>query len=230
MAIARTFLPQFTRSPNVAAICKLEHLRCYSIYPQSYVKPTFRKDEQEELFNSDKLQALKVTNIRPTESDQNSSEFYDAKIKKFTNYIMRKGNKMLARDLLEKTFENIKRIQIEHYNKAKDDEKEFIELNPKVIFYQALKNCKPVLELTPMKVAGSTYQVPIPVSEHRAEFLAMNWLIQAGKTKERTVHLPEKLAYELLDAAYNKGSVVQRKHELHKQCEVNRAYAHYRWI
>jgi small subunit ribosomal protein S7 len=34
---------------------------------------------------------------------------------------------------------------------------------------------------------------------------------------------------ELIDAANNKGRVIKRKQELHKQCEANRAYAHYRW-
>lgn len=26
------------------------------------------------------------------------------------------------------------------------------------------------------------------------------------------------------------GRVIKKKHELHKQCEANRAYAHYRWL
>lgn len=31
----------------------------------------------------------------------------------------------------------------------------------------------------------------------------MNWLIRAGKEKEKSVHLPERLAYELIDASNN---------------------------
>lgn len=74
-----------------------------------------------------------------------------------------------------------------------------------------------------------SFQVPIPVSDKRSQFLSMKWLIEAANDKERKVHFPEKLAYELIDAANNAGRVVKRKQDLHKQCEANRAYAHYRW-
>lgn len=57
----------------------------------------------------------------------------------------------------------------------------------------------------------------------------MNWLIEAAKEKHRKIHFPEKLAVELIDAANNTGHVVKQKQDLHKQCEANRAYAHYRW-
>lgn len=59
--------------------------------------------------------------------------------------------------------------------------------------------------------------------------MSMKWLIEAANDKERTVHFPEKLAYELIDAANNTGRVVKKKQDLHRQCEANRAYAHYRW-
>lgn len=39
----------------------------------------------------------------------------------------------------------------------------------------------------------------------------------------------KKLAKELLDAYNNEGTVMNKKHELHKRAEDNRAYAHYRW-
>lgn len=69
----------------------------------------------------------------------------------------------------------------------------------------------------------------MPISDKRSQFLSMKWLIEASKDKERTVHFPEKLAFELIDAASNKGRVVKKKQDLHRQCEANRAYAHYRW-
>jgi len=59
--------------------------------------------------------------------------------------------------------------------------------------------------------------------------MAMKWMIDESNDKERTVHLPERLASEFLDAANNTGRVVKRKQDLHRQCEANRAYAHYRW-
>lgn len=143
---------------------------------------------------------------------------------------MRGGDKITAKLLIDKTFEVIKRSQIEKYHKAKTPEdKAKIETNPRVLFNRAIENCKPVLGLTPIKRGGATYQVPIPITEKRSRFLSMKWLIEAANEKEKTVHFPEKLAWELIDAANNTGRVVRKKQDLHKQCEANRAYAHYRW-
>ena len=124
----------------------------------------------------------------------------------------------------------VKQIQLAKYNKATTDaERAEIELNPITIFHKALENCKPILQLTPIKRGGSTYQVPIPLTENRARFLAMKWMILECREKERKIHFPERLAVELIDAYNNTGKVVKRKQDLHKQCENNRAYAHYRW-
>lgn len=72
---------------------------------------------------------------------------------------MKKGEKILARNLVEKSFEKIKRIQLEKYHKASAEEKDTIKLNPKQIFLDAVVNCKPVLALTPIKRGGVKYQV-----------------------------------------------------------------------
>jgi ribosomal protein S7 len=40
--------------------------------------------------------------------------------------------------------------------------------------------------------------------------------------------IDEALAKEILDAYAHVGRAVNKKHEYHKQCEQNRAYAHYR--
>lgn len=142
---------------------------------------------------------------------------------------MKSGQKVLARDLVEKAFENVKRMQLQKYHQATDEDKQKIELNPKTVFYRAVDNCKPLLQLAPIKRGGVTYQVPIPITEKRSQFLSMKWLISAAREKERTVHFPEKLAWELIEASNNQGRVVKRKQDLHRQCEANRAYAHYRW-
>jgi len=73
------------------------------------------------------------------------------------------------------------------------------------------------------------FQVPVPVSDNQATVLAFKWLIDAAEDKERTVRFYDKLTWEILDASNNTGRVVKKKLDLHKQCEANRAYAHYRW-
>lgn len=126
-------------------------------------------------------------------------------------------------------FIKVKQIQLRKYQAASPTERSEIELNPVAILHKAVKNCQPVLQLTPIKKGGQFYQVPIPITDDRSRFLAMKWLISESQLKERKIHFPEKLANELIEAASNTGKVVKRKQDLHKQCEANRAYAHYRW-
>jgi small subunit ribosomal protein S7 len=146
------------------------------------------------------------------------------------NYIMKDGRKDLARTLLSQCFEKIKRIQIERYHKAKtEEEKAAIILNPVDVLLQAIENCRPILMTMPIRRGGVKYQVPVPIGEKSSYYRACKWLVEASREHDRKVHLPEKMAYELLDAANNSGRVVKRKHDLHRLCEANRAYAHYRW-
>ena len=201
-----------------------------SSYGPHFVEPTFKKDKQSILIQSGDAGKLAHIPIKAARNNDSCSVFHDDRLSKFTNYVMKGGQKDLARSLIEKCFENIKRMQLEKYNKASTDEdKSKIETNPLAVLHQAVANCRPLLNLTPIKRGGVKYQVPIPITEKRSFFLAMKWLVEASREKERTVHLPEKMAYELLDAANNQGRVVKRKQDLHRQCEANRAYAHYRW-
>ncbi|XP_015595499.1 28S ribosomal protein S7, mitochondrial [Cephus cinctus] len=232
MAIFRTLLRQVTFQKVLLGTKRsgvISLTNNYSLFPSTFIKGTFIPSEQNKLKESGELQKIAHIPIKPAFNDETSSEFYDPIVRKFTNYIMRKGKKVLARNLLEKTFENVKRIQLEKYNSSSFEAQTEIELNPTVILHQALANCKPVLELMPMRRGGVRYQVPVPIRESRSAFLAARWIIEAAKDKERTIHLPEKLAWELIEASKNQGRAVRRKQELHKQCEANRAYAHYRW-
>ncbi len=86
-------------------------------------------------------------------------------------------------------------------------EKQNIIIDPYQIFHQALANSKPFLETTNVKRGGANYQVPVLIRDKRQEFLAMKWLIEAAKEKDRNMRFYDKLALELLDAAYNTVSV-----------------------
>ncbi|KAJ8923202.1 hypothetical protein NQ315_001756 [Exocentrus adspersus] len=202
-----------------------------SQYPSYYIQPIYKKEEIEKLVKTGEAQKLSHLPTRAALVDQSSSHTQDDLVNLFINYCMRDGLKILARSLVEQTFETIKRIQIEKYHKCKNDEdKSKIELNPRVIFYKAIENCKPVMQLTPIKRGGVRYQVPVPITEKRSQFMSMKWLIAAAKDRDRkTVLFPAQMAKEFIDASNNTGKVVKRKQDLHKQCEANRAYAHYRW-
>nr|CAG4644278.1 EOG090X0CZM [Lepidurus arcticus] len=201
----------------------------YSRYAPYFQEPVYKPDDLEVLYESGEAQKRSHIPVKAARNDQNCSVFHDPLVSYFINIVMEGGQKALARSLLEKSFAHIKKIQLNRYHQAPEDEREDIECNPNTIFHNAIANCSPVLQLTPIKRGGVVYQVPVPVTEKRSKFLAVNWLIEAAKMKDRKVHFPENLARELVDAAASQGKVVKKKHDLHRQCEANRAYAHYRW-
>ncbi|KAL0893033.1 hypothetical protein ABMA27_014687 [Loxostege sticticalis] len=199
-------------------------------FPDFFQNPVFRKEDQAKLVETTDLSKLAAVPVKPPAVYETCSAYHDPLVNKVINHVMEMGKKQLARSLVEKAFENIKRIQIERYHLASTaEEKNKIELNPKKVLHLAIENSKPLLQLSPIKRGGITYQVPGPITEKRSLFLAIKWLLEATNEKERTIHFPEQFAWELLDAANNTGKVVKKKQDLHRQCEANRAYAHYRW-
>lgn len=201
-----------------------------SVYSPHFVDPVFKKEKQAALVEAGVAAKMQHLPIKAALNNDSCSVFHDERVNKFTNYIMMGGNKGLARDLMQRTFEKIKRLQLEKYHKAPtEEEKSRIETDPVKILHMAIENCRPILKTTPIKRGGVRYQVPVPVSEKSSYYLACKWLVEASREKELRVHLPDKMTFELLDAANNQGRVVKRKQDLHKLCEANRAYAHYRW-
>ncbi|SDQ45264.1 30S ribosomal protein S7 [Microbacterium sp. cf332] len=93
---------------------------------------------------------------------------------------------------------------------------------------KALDNVRPTLEVKSRRVGGSTYQVPVEVKPHRANTLALRWLVSYAKgRREKT--MTERLQNEILDASNGLGAAVKRREDTHKMAESNRAFAHYRW-
>lgn len=198
-----------------------------SVYNPYFVEPLVKKEAQTE----EKLKELAYTPIKPAPSNFSSSSLQNEAVSKFTNMIMEGGQKNLARSILEKGFLKMKRIQVERYHLAKtDEERASIELNPHTLLIQAIENVRPLMMTVKVKRGATKYNVPVPISEAKSYFLARKWLMEAANDKAKNVHFPEKFAWEILDAANNTGRVVKRKQDLHKECEANRAYAHYRWI
>ena len=93
---------------------------------------------------------------------------------------------------------------------------------------KALDNVRPTLEVKSRRVGGSTYQVPVEVKPHRANTLALRWLVSYAKgRREKT--MTERLQNEILDASNGLGAAVKRREDMHKMAESNKAFAHYRW-
>ena len=139
---------------------------------------------------------------------------YNSKVvTKLINTIMLDGKKGTAEKILYGAFDRIK---------------EQTGSEPMDVYNKAMENIKPALEVKSRRVGGSNVQVPIEVSDERAQTLALRWLVNyarngRGKTME------EKLANEIMDAANGVGGAVKKREDTHKMAEANKAFAHYRW-
>jgi len=134
-------------------------------------------------------------------------------VTKFVNKVMERGKKSVAEGIFYGAMEKIR-------EKTGED--------PMKVFKKALDNVKPILETKSRRVGGSTYQVPMEVSQSRRTSLAIRWLVSYSRTRgEKT--MTEKMAGEILDAANNRGGAVKKKEDVHRMAEANKAFAHYRW-
>lgn len=139
--------------------------------------------------------------------------YKDKVVSKLINYIMLDGKKGVAQKIVYDAFDIIA-------EKTGEDALE--------VFYKALNNIMPVLEVKARRVGGSTYQVPIEVRPERRLTLGLRWLTgYSRKRGEKT--MKERLAKELLDAVNSTGASVKKKEDTHKMAEANKAFAHYRW-
>jgi len=137
-------------------------------------------------------------------------KFQSKIIAKFINHVMRKGKKTVARKIVYSAFEEVKQ-------KTKEE--------PLEVFERALNNVRPKMEVRSKRVGGANYQVPYQVPDERAITLAMRWIISAARSK-KGLPMGEKLAKELILAAENKGDAVQKRTNVHRMAQANRAFSY----
>ena len=140
-------------------------------------------------------------------------KFKDQTVAKFINVIMLDGKKSIAEGIIYGALDIIQDRGAE---------------KPLDIFYQALENIRPVVEVKSRRVGGATYQVPVEVRPSRRNALAMRWLVESAR-KRGEKSMTQRLAGELMDAADNRGAAARKKDEVHRMAEANKAFAHFRW-
>ena len=151
-------------------------------------------------------------NRPPKRIPPNDVRYDNLQVAMFINRMMHGGKKSLATRIMYNAMEAMG-------DRTKKD--------PVEVFETAIRNVAPAVEVKPKRVGGSTYQVPIDVTQERGIALAMRWLIQFARSRNGR-SMAEKLANELLDAYNGQGSAVRRKDETHRMAEANRAFAHFR--
>ena len=141
------------------------------------------------------------------------AKYNDRVVTKLINNVMLDGKKGLATRIVYDAFEIVEET-------TGNDGLE--------VFYQALENIMPTLEVKARRIGGANYQVPMEVRPERRQTLALRWLVNFSRARgEKT--MVDRLAKEILDASNNSGAAVKRKEEMHRAAEANKAFAHYRY-
>jgi small subunit ribosomal protein S7 len=155
---------------------------------------------------------------------------FDVFFKKCINLMMKDGKKLKASKIFFTTILILK-------NRLKKDleKKNQREISLKItllrLISQALENITPSLEVRKVRVAGSTYLVPSILSKKKQETLALKWLLEAAKKRKKNSNtcFAACLADEILDASKKAGHARQKRDELHRVAQANRASLRYRW-
>jgi len=139
------------------------------------------------------------------------SKYNNVTVSKLINYIMERGKKTIAQNIVYEMMEIIS-------NKTKQD--------PVDVFDNAIKNVSPTVEIRGKRVGGANYQVPVAVRSERSFTLACRWLITAAKAKKGK-KIAERLAEEFIAAFNNEGAAIKKKQDTYRMAEANRAFAHF---
>ena len=140
--------------------------------------------------------------------------YKDVVLAKFVRALMINGKKNTAEKLIYSSFDII--------------EKKEKEKSPLEVFKSAIENVQPQIETRSRRVGGATYQVPVEVSPRRKQALAIRWIIASARKRNENTMI-DRLAGELLDASFKRGSSIKKNEDTRKMAEANRAFAHYRW-
>lgn len=140
---------------------------------------------------------------------------YNSKVvAKFINMVMLEGKKSIAEKMVYGALDVVKTT--------------LNEVDVLKVFYKALDNARPRLEVKPRRVGGATYQVPIEVRQERGTSIALRWIRDFARGKKgKAMH--ERLAEEIIAAYKGEGSSIKKRDDTHKMAESNKAFAHFRW-
>lgn len=159
-------------------------------------------------------------------------------IAKFINRVMTSGKKAVAEKIvysaLEKVQERMKSKQTQAASSNHEEDGESGSSTGSVVrtksvvdvLESVLDNVRPIVEVRPRRVGGSTYQIPTEVRVDRRDALAMRWVIEAAQNRsEKSMVL--KLAGELFDAFEGRGTAVKKRETVHAMAKANQAFAHF---
>jgi len=129
---------------------------------------------------------------------------------KMVNCIMKGGKKTVARRILRDAFDEMNRKG---------------EKDPLAVFEKAIQKSTPTMEVKPRRVGGAIYQIPVEVNQKRQGSLPIRWILLGARAKKGQP-MYKRLAIELIDSANEQGFAFNKREDVHKMAQANKAFAH----
>lgn len=142
---------------------------------------------------------------------------------KFLQNLLKKGKKKTAQSLLLKTIAQVEKMEP--------------GVPASVLFEKAVSNIQPSFEFKRARVGGMYQMIPGAKEQTKQQKLAIRWILEGARQKQRKTQLLKThnysfeyfLANELVASYKNESELKQKKLEIHKLAETNRALAYQRW-
>ncbi|VDO00795.1 unnamed protein product [Rodentolepis nana] len=156
--------------------------------------------------------------VEPISKWRHSSKNWDPVVNKMTGIMLYDGERETAREVMRRTFAEIKLIQMNKRKKLAGADANSVEVSPIKIINQAVANCTPLLVLHKVRRGGFIYKVvPAPARDVDTMHIAIKWIVESARNKDKNQRIWVSLAHELINAANNEGTAIGKKKELSKQ-------------
>ncbi len=124
----------------------------------------------------------------------------------FFGSLIFKGNKLRAFNLFLDIKKEMKNLEF---------------FDPYYTFLVSLMKVTPNIILMPIKLGGSSYGIPMPITESKRITFGIKWILKL--LKDKNYFLSSKSIADILIASlYNKGFAIDKKHSLYRISSLNR--------
>jgi small subunit ribosomal protein S7 len=120
-----------------------------------------------------------------------------------------------------------KRMALKHFFGCLSFIKQKFKLNAMGLLMLALRKLMPLISVKKKYKAGQVVYVPYILTEDISIKLGLRWIIKAAKERIQAQSFVEKLAFEIYDAANNKGEAIKYKQQLYALALRNRSNIRY---
>ncbi len=139
--------------------------------------------------------------------------YNDELVARLINKVMQGGRKTVAERLVYSALEDAAKTS---------------KLEPVEFLNTVVDKVRPALEVRPRRIGGANYSIPMPVTPIRQETLAIRWIVGSARAKSGA-DFDVLLKKELLDAFNEQGEAFNKKVNMERMAEANKAFAHFKW-